>query len=248
MTKSVFRVLALTLCISAATAAATDQTIEIKCLLTPKQAAAFSKKADLKNKEPLIRTVCFFDTESLSLFEHTPKLILRSRYSDIETDTTVKVRDQNGEARGKDCEFDEVLGMEKVLSCSVTSTKEKKKQIKRANIGKDIKKIFSKEQESAAEAVFSQLNWQELRPYGPVKNIKVWKKIKVTGGPDVTVERWSLPAHGEKSARILFEVSTKVALSDETKVSKWLANAVGLNPQADQDSETKTRIVLEQFR
>jgi hypothetical protein len=67
-------------------------TVEIKCLLTEEKAAEFSRKVNLRSRKPFTRVVCFFDTESLSLFRHEPKVILRSRYDSLnETDTTVKL-------------------------------------------------------------------------------------------------------------------------------------------------------------
>lgn len=226
-----------------------EQTVEIKCLLSAEKAAQFSKKTDLESKVPLTRVVCFFDTESQALFRHEPKVILRSRYdSSGEADTTVKVR--NGQVRGNDakCEFDEVLGKEKIMSCSLTDA-EPRARIKKANAGKKVKKIFSKKQEATLEEVFGKVNWEELRPYGPVMGIQVWKKLKVPGGPNLTVERWKLPARSGEPAKVLFEVSTKVPLADEAKVSKWLAGELGLSENGDDgQSETKTRIVLEHFR
>src|SRR6266481_3513136 len=94
-----------------------EPTVEIKCLIPDERKAEFSKKMHLDASKPLTRVVCFFDTESLSLFQHEPKVILRSRYdSSNETDTTVKIC--NGKVRGNDvqCEFDEVLGNEKIMS------------------------------------------------------------------------------------------------------------------------------------
>jgi len=91
-------------------------TIEIKCLLTEEKAAEFSKKVNLKSRVPFTRVVCFFDTESLALFLHEPKVILRSRYDSLnETDTTVKVRDGKEKGIDAQCEFDKVLGKGKNL-------------------------------------------------------------------------------------------------------------------------------------
>lgn len=195
------------------------------------------------------RVVCFFDTDSLSLFQHAPKVILRSRYDPaLGADTTVKIRD--GEVQGADveCEFDEVLGKEKIMSCSLTDKDGEKAKIKKANRGNKINKIFSKEQRALVQRAFGRLDWETLKPYGPVKAIEVWKKIKMPSGPDLTVERWELPPRSDKPGRILFEVSAKVALAKEAETSKWIAELVGSSEKGDQQSETKTRIVLEHFR
>jgi hypothetical protein len=223
--------------------------VEIKCLVPEDNVSEFSKKVDLESKVPLTRVVCFFDTESLSLFQHEPKIILRSRYdSSNETDTTVKIRD--GKVQGKDveCEFDKVPGRKRFMSCSVLNKGQEETQIKKANAGKGVKKIFSKQQEATLEDAFGKVDWGDLRPYGPVKGIKVWKKIKLLGGPNLTVERWKLPARSGKPARVLFEVSAKVPLTEEAKISKWIAGLVGISERRSDQEETKTRIVLEHFR
>jgi len=224
--------------------------VEIKCLIPQENIADFSKKLHLESKPPLTRVVCFFDTESQSLFQHNPKVVLRSRYdSTNETDTTVKIREGKVQGENVECEFDEELGKDKIPSCSVTKKGESERQIKKANIGHDVKKIFSKEREATLLSTFGKIDWHKLKPYGPVKDIRVWKKIRLSGGPDLTVEQWKLPACPGRSARVLFEVSTKVALNQEAKASKWLADLVELSETgSDQESETKTRIVMEHFK
>lgn len=228
---------------------ASEPTVEIKCLVPEANIPDLSKKLDLESKRSMKRVVCFFDTDSLSLFQHVPKVILRSRYDSAHgVDTTVKVRD--GEVKGADieCEFDEVLGKEKIMSCSLTDKDEEKAQIKRANRGKKITKIFSKEQRALIQRAFGELDWDTLRPYGPVKAIEVWKKIKVPDGPDLTIERWELLPTSNKPGRTLFEVSAKVPLTREAETSKWISELVGSAGKGDQESETKTRIVLEHFK
>jgi hypothetical protein len=66
------------------------------------------------------------------------------------------------------------------------------------------------------------------------------------GGPPLTVERWELAARPDKPAKVLFEVSAKVPLSDEAKTSKWIAELLG-SESGSEESETKTRIVLDHF-
>lgn len=222
--------------------------VEIKCLVPENKIAETSEKLGLTSKTPLTRVVCFFDTGSLALFQHDPKLILRSRYdSSNETDTTVKVR--GGKVKGDDveCEFDKVVGKERTESCSVTNEKQGLEEIKTANAGKDIKKIFAKKQEAVAEGAFGKVNWDNLQPYGPVEHVQVWKKIAMPGGPPLTVERWELPARPNKPAKVLFEVSAKVALSEEVATAKWMVELLGLSESGSDESETKTRIVLEHF-
>lgn len=237
-----------------AKAQAEDQ-VEIKCLIPDDKIAAVSEKLRLGCQDPLIRVVCFFDTNSLDLFHHTPKLILRSRYeASIETNTTVKVRGEKLKGDGVKCESDEVVGKQRIESCSVTNKEQAQAEIERANAGKDVKKIFAKNQESFAEGVFGKIDWDKLRPYGPIQGVQVWKDIKAPVVPGVrektpllTVERWELPARPNKPAKVLFEVSTKVPSSQDEKTSKWITEVLGLSKSDTEDSETKTQSILEHF-
>jgi len=230
--------------------------VEIKCLVPENKIAEISAKLNLPPEPTLVRVVCFFDTSSLALFHHKPaSLILRSRYDSAETETTVKVRGGNLEEDDDvECESDKVCGKEPTKSCSASSDKQEQKEIKTANCGKAIKKIFSQKQESVAEKAFGKIEWDKLQPYGPVEGVQVWKKIEVPpaagvpeGGPSLTVERWDLPARQGKRPRVLFEVSTKVAESEVDKVSNWLAEFLALPLNGSEESETKTKIVLEHF-
>lgn len=224
--------------------------VEVKCLIPKDRIAAFSRKVGLDSRTPLTREVCFFDTEALSLFRHKPsKVILRSRYSAKETDTTVKIRD--GKAHGKEveCEWDQVLGKPKIKSCSVTNKKQGEAEIQRANAGKEIKKIFSKEQEGTLESAFGKLDWKTLRPYGPVRGVRVWKAIQLADGPAFTVERWKLPAVAGQTTKVFFEISAKVSSKEADTTAKWISRLIGLPENGDdQQSETKTLLVLEHFK
>lgn len=234
--------------VASAEAQADAKEVEVKCLVPENKIAEISAKLDLASrKPPLIRVVCFFDTGSLTLFQHDPRLILRSRYEPAEadkTETTVKVR--GGNVKGEvECEFDKVVGKPRTESCSANNKKQKLAEIKAANLGKKIEKIFSEKQETVAEGVFGKINWDKIRPYGPVEGVQVWKKIEVEGGPPITVERWDLAARPGKPAKVLFEVSAKVAEADEAKTEKWITDLV--EASEGQESESKTKIVLEHF-
>jgi hypothetical protein len=241
--------LAVGSCLSVFAKDKSGEEVEVKCLLPANKIAELYQKLGLASKPPLRRVVCFFDTSSLALFKHKPVVILRSRYDPSpETDTTVKVRGGTIKPDAAKCEFDKVIGKDRVKSCSVTNEKQPQEQIEKANAGKDAQKIFSGKQETAIKIAFGKLDWQTLQPYGPVRNVKVWKKIPVPGGPPLTVERWDLPARPNKPARVIVEVSAKVPLAKEAETSRWIARFLGVPENgAGQESETKTKIVLEHF-
>jgi hypothetical protein len=252
MNKTFALIAALSFCLSSSPAVAQSKLdksrVEIKCLVAPEKIGEISEKLGLSSKAPLLRTICFFDTDSLALFQHDPKLILRSRFDSAdEADTTVKVRGGKAKGNGVECEFDKVLGKERTESCSITDEKQTVPEIQVANGGKHVKKIFSKNQEELAEDIFGKMNWDKLRPYGPVEGVRVWKKIEAPGCPPLTVERWDLPARSSKPARTLFEVSAKVPLAEEAQTAKAIADSLGVSEDQSNESETKTRIVLEHF-
>jgi hypothetical protein len=247
---------ALAFCLSPSLALAKkdEPRVEIKCLVPENKIAEISTKLNLPPEPTLVRVVCFFDTDKLELFHHTPSVILRSRYDSSETDTTAKVRGAKMEGEDVECESDKVCGKERTESCSVTNEKQERVEIKTANCGKEIRKIFSKKQEAIAEKAFGKINWEKLQPYGPVQGVQVWKKIEVPpisgvreAGPPLTVERWDLPARQGKPPKVLFEVSTKVPLAEEARVSKWLDDLLALPDAGDGESEAKTKVVLQHF-
>jgi hypothetical protein len=247
-------VVVLALCLSPALASGknkpAEEQVEVKCLVPENKIAEISEKLRLPSTPTLTREVCFFDSASLDLFHHVPALILRSRDDSpgTKTETTVKVRGGNAKGDDIECEFDKVCGKEHTKSCSFNNKKQGKEEIEAANRGKNVKKIFSKEQEAFAESVFGKIKWDELRPYGPVGGIQVWKEVKITDDHRLTVERWELPARPGKPARVLFEVSAKGPLADEAETAQWIADFLGpLEGGPDQESETKTRVVLEHF-
>lgn len=244
-------VAALGFCLWSAPAVAGNQPegpqVEIKCLVAAKKIPEISQKLGLTSRTPLLRVICFFDTDSLALFQHDPKLILRSRYDSAnEGETTVKVRGGKAKGKGVECEFDKVIGKERTESCSINK-KQTVAEIQVANGGKKMKKIFSEKQEELAEDTFGKVNWDKLRPYGPVEGVRVWKKIKAPGCPSLTVERWDLPARARKPGRVLFEISAKVPLAEEARTAKAIADFLGVSEDRSNESETKTRIVLEHF-
>jgi hypothetical protein len=90
----------------------------------------------------------------------------------------VKVRDGKEKGIDAQCKFDKVLGKERILSCSVTDKEQEKREIKKADAGGNVKRIFSKRQRVALKRAFGEIDWQALRPYGPVKHIRYGKTLK----------------------------------------------------------------------
>jgi hypothetical protein len=212
--------------------------------------ADVSKNLSLDAEHPTeTRVVCFYDTSSNTLFEHTPRVILRSRYATdgTKTDTTVKIRGAKLKGADVECESDQVIGKPPAESCSLTDKKQPVDEIKKANEGKDVKKIFNHDQEAFVKEANIDLDWKSLLPFGPVEGVKVWKNVSAEGLEKVTVERWELPERDGKPRRVLFEVSAKVPVSQESEATAALSKALGITGTEEQEQETKTKIVLDHF-
>jgi hypothetical protein len=229
-----------------------EERVEIKYLVPEDNIETVSRNLHLDADHPsATRVICFYDTDSMTLFNHIPKAILRSRYS-TGTDqqigeTTVKIR--GGKLEGKDvkCEFDEVIGKDKVESCSLTDETQKVGEIKAANKGTDMNKIFNDEQEDFLNKAGVEVSWKTLTPFGPVEGVKVWKDISAEGLDKVTAERWELPERDGNPKRIVFEISTKVPVSQAAQATTALSKVLGITGTEKQEEETKTKIVLEHF-
>jgi hypothetical protein len=231
-----------------------EERVEIKCLVPEGNIEMVAKRLKLDSDHPTeTRVICFYDTAALALFTRTPKVILRSRYSvgtDQKTgDTTVKVRGEKLEGKGVECESDQVIGKPPVESCSLTDKKQGVGEIKKANDGKDVKKIFNHDQEELLKKANIDLDWKSLVPFGPVERVKVWKDVSAEGLKKVTVERWELPERDGKPKRVLFEVSTKAPVSQQSGATAALSQVLGITDakEQEQEQETKTKMVIDHF-
>ena len=196
------------------------------------------------------RVVCFYDTASRDLFNHKPQVILRSRYSTSgkqESDITVKIRGATVSISGARREFDQVIGREMVESWSLTSKPQTQVGIKNANNGIGIRKLFNKDQEKFIRETQNRVDWDGLIPFGPVIGVKMWNLTSIAGLRSITVERWELPEAAGKPKRVLFEVSTKVPVSNVANARMALSTALGFELVAGPDAETKTKLVMEHF-
>jgi hypothetical protein len=141
-----------------------EKRVEIKCLVPENKIADVSKSLSLDAEHPTeTRVVCFFDISSNTLFEHTPRVILRSRYAtdETKTDTTVKIRGATLKGADVECESDRVIGKPPAESCSLTDKKQPVDEIKKASTGKDVKKIFNRDQEEFVKKAGVDVNWGE---------------------------------------------------------------------------------------
>ena len=197
-----------------------------------------------------LRVVCFYDTPGRDLLNHTPQIILRSRYGTsgkTAPDVMVKIRGATPLIPGAKREFDQVIGKDRVESWTLMNLRPGIEQIREANRGIAIKKLFDPAQQKLLSESLGSLDWNQLIPFGPVSRVKTWNLSSVAGLKTVTVERWELPRLAGKPERVLFEVSTKVRVKDSAAALKALSRALGFDLVPGEDSDTKTRLVLDHF-
>lgn len=223
--------------------------VELKVTIRRDQLKSALSKFKLTDAAAEQRTVYFYDTPSLRLFE--AGLILRGRkVKNGADDSTVKLRPMVASqvARswfsidGFKCEEDRT-GAKSVESCSLTVVQDTGEIDAVAKARRGIDKLFSTDQESFADAYASAAwRWDELRALGPI-TARAWK-FSVRGfGPKLSAERWTLPDGTD-----LLEISTKVtrAQADATAGRlDALLSSRGFDTSTKQ--ETKTRVALEFF-
>lgn len=204
-------------------------------------------------------TVSFYDTKELAHYKgSTGKVIFRSRIEykpDGKVDEaklTLKIRKDTaaGGPKGAKCEWDFVVGATSLTLACAWQEKVDLKRITSAQSPKQIAKLF------AALAGMAKVSLKgDLRPFGPVVNVRVWDKpSSVAGkfGPDskVSAEHWKLPAVGGKPAQEIFELSVKVPKHDHPAAAdalRKLMQEAGASFGEKQEPETKTGLVLEHF-
>jgi hypothetical protein len=202
-----------------------------------------------RGEEPQERTVYFFDTPRLELFD--VGLVLRARKvgGDVE-DTTVKIRPVDPvripidwmATEGFEVEMDRV-GDSQVISAKLTAEQDAG-EIDEAVAGeRPLQKLFSADQERLiAEFGPEKVGWEALTPLGPIA-VQKWKIDPKKLGHEVVVERWKLPDKSD-----LVELSIRVEPGDATAAAdafRAFLEALGLEVSGDQ--QTKTRGALTFF-
>lgn len=202
-----------------------------------------------RDEEPQERTVYFFDTPTLELFD--VGLVLRARKTKGDTDdSTVKVRPVDPtripidwmKTEGFEVEMDRV-GDAQVISAKL-SAEQAEGEIEDAVAGtRPLRKLFSADQERLiSEFGPREVGWEALTPMGPIA-VQKWKISARKLGHEIVVERWKLPDKSD-----LVELSIKVAPGEATVAADaflGFLEAMGLEISGDQ--QTKTRGALTYF-
>jgi hypothetical protein len=201
-----------------------------------------------RGEEPQERTVYFFDTPELTLFE--AGLVLRARKIDgDDDDSTVKLRPVEPSGLGDwmtvdgfEVEMDRV-GTKEIVSAKL-STVQRRGEIDDVVAGeRALRKLFTQEQEELIAAFGpAEVAWDDLTVMGPIQ-VQKWKTESKLLDEDVVVERWRLPDGSD-----LIEMSTKAAPEQASETAEaFLAMLVGLGLEVDGDQQTKTKGALSFF-
>jgi hypothetical protein len=249
----------------AITMIAMSASVEIKFLLAGANASRALELFDM-GKPPSVRAVAFFDTAGLALFRgdlshHKDlKVILRARTRKDKKMgiTTVKLRTTEGLSDGLQSdesvrakrEFDYAFGRSVLDSYSLEDEVDASEAEKVFHQKRAISKIFSKAQEELLDEMLGpDLDWANLRIFGPVEGVRVWEDVPIDRfGMPLTIEIWELPTSAEKSANTLLEVSTRTPFAESITQTIELLKILQDNHLEPIKSGTKTQTVLEHFR
>jgi len=202
-----------------------------------------------RGEEPQSRTVYFFDTPGLGLFDKG--LVLRARKIDgDDDDSTVKLRPVDPalipidwvNTDGFSIEMDRV-GENEVISAKL-SVLQGQGEIDDAVAGnRPLRKLFSSDQERlVAEFGPPDVGWDDLTMMGPIA-VSKWKAEFEDFDHEIVAERWKLPDGSD-----LVELSIKVEPGQATQASSdFMAFLEGHGLEIGGDQQTKTRGALTYF-
>ena len=202
-----------------------------------------------RDEEPKERTVYFFDTPTLQLFDVGLVLRARKTKGDVD-DSTVKIRPVDPKripidwmkTEGFAVEMDRV-GDKHIISAKL-GAEQAEGEIDDAVAGRrPLRKLFSADQERLiAEFGPQEIGWEALTTMGPIA-VHKWKIDAKKLGHEIVVERWKLPDKSD-----LVELSIKVAPGEATEAEEaFMALLAAMGLEISGDQQTKTRGALTFF-
>jgi len=200
-------------------------------------------------EDPKTRTIYFFDTPKLELFD--AGLVLRARKTkDDEDDSTVKLRPVDParipldwtKTEGFAIELDRV-GDQEVVSAKLSAPQATGEIDDAVAGGRPLRKLFSADQERLiAEFGPAEVGWDALTVMGPI-DVRKWKVEFEDFEHEVVAERWKLP-DGSDLVELSIKVEPGQATGAAEEFTAFLENR-GLDVGGDQ--KTKTRGALAFF-
>ena len=222
--------------------------VEFKLTVHPQDESEVHKM--LAGAKPVQRTVYFYDTAELVLYEMKEKLVLRARVTDGEEDSTVKLRPVPlpvvpppwSDDTDVEIELD-VVGTKDTPSAKLDGSPDpgEIEEVERGT--RKLSKLFSKAQEALiAPALSNGTSLDDLEVLGPIDAHK-WE-IRPDGFPfELAVEEWTIT-----DGPHFIELSFKVAPGDKEKAQRAFDALVdGCGIRRDHDQVSKTQIALEHF-
>src|SRR5690349_9552862 len=200
------------------------------------------------DQAPEARTIYFFDTPGLALFD--AGVVLRARRGPDQDDTTVKLRPVDPatipinwiKTDRFEMEMDRV-GDREVISAKLSSVQEHG-EIDEVLAGeRSLHKLFTTEQERLIrEFSPATITRDDLQPMGPIR-VSKWEVEYDDFDYEVVVERWKLP---DKSDLVELSVKTEPGKVGEAS-EEFLALLAKQGLVIDEDQQTKTRGALTYF-
>jgi|GEM_PF-3234928 hypothetical protein len=225
--------------------------VEYKVMLNPASFAKLKTLLPLSTAKHKRQQIFFFDTRKQKLMKKGVVLRLRrTERSDgsYKTKATVKLRPRSAESiprtwfeeEGFKHEVDRVSTRE--VGTASLAVKRKDKHARRAMKGKKIKKLFSKKQRRLLKKEGAKLDWDSLKPHGPIV-AEVWElRLEGISKTPLTLQTWRF---GDQE---FLEISIRDSRERMGEIQKKLDAWLGTHQIAPAPAQTtKTRSALQFF-
>ena len=225
--------------------------VEYKVMLNPAALARLKTVLPLSSAKHKRQQIFFFDTRQQKLMKKGVVLRLRrTEKSDgsYRSKTTVKLRPRSAESLprswweedGFKHEIDRVSTRE--VGTASLAVKRKDKHARRAIRGQKVKKLFSKKQRRLLGKEGSGLDWDKLRPHGPIV-AEVWQlTVPAVSATPLTLQTWRF---GDQEFLEISIRDSRQRIGDlQKRLDGWL---VSNNIAPSQAQTTKTRSALQFF-
>ena len=223
--------------------------VEIKVTIRPDQELCAERAMEVSEADAQARTLYFYDTPGLELFD--AGAVLRARHiAGDDDDSTVKFRPVQAskiakewrQSQGFKLEADSV-GDHLVCSASLTVVQKRGEIDEVAKRKRPIERLFSKDQERfLCEFCVCAIDFRKLRVLGPIRVLR-WKSTPKRFQHELTLEEWRLP-NGDDLVEVSIKTTPEQALQARKDFEQHLRD-LDLDPEGSQAA--KTRTVLQHF-
>jgi hypothetical protein len=221
------------------------ESVEIKLTVRNDQEGLVRDALARADAEAEERTVYFFDTPDLRLYD--AGLVVRARQRDGEDDSTVKLRpvvpNEIHSSWKKLAEFTiqlDAVGTNMVCSAKLEATN-REGEVDEVIAGtREVSKLLSKAQEKLLDEYAPEgVNWTGVGPLGPIQVFK-WKLEPKDLDHELVVEQWVLP-DGSDLVELSITIEPDQIDTAGEKLRTYLTGQ-GLDVAGDQQTKTKTAL------